>query len=166
MMTAPDLRTLLDYHYWARDRMLDALDPLTSEQVNRNLGSSFTSIRETTAHLYAAEWAWYQRWHGQSPTALLSADLFPDIGAVRQLWTAHEAKMRTFLGGLDEEGIARVLDYTLLSGAPGSSPIWQMVQHIVNHGSYHRGQVTTMLRQLGAPPPKSMDLIAYYRTRA
>jgi uncharacterized damage-inducible protein DinB len=44
-----------------------------------------------------------------------------------------------------------------------ASPLWQMVQHVVNHGSYHRGQVTTMLRQLGSKPPKSLDMIAYYR---
>ncbi len=88
-MTIQDLRTLLDYHYWARDRMLDALDPLTPEQIDRDLGSSFKSIRETVAHLYAAEWAWYERWQGQSPTALLSPDLFPDIAAIRRQWTAH-----------------------------------------------------------------------------
>jgi uncharacterized damage-inducible protein DinB len=41
-----------------------------------------------------------------------------------------------------------------------------MLQHLVNHGSYHRGQVTTMLRQMGATPPKAMDLIAFYRERA
>jgi uncharacterized damage-inducible protein DinB len=41
-----------------------------------------------------------------------------------------------------------------------------MLQHVVNHGSYHRGQVTTLLRQLGAPAPKSVDLIAFYRERA
>ena len=56
-------------------------------------------------------------------------------------------------------------DYKMLNGSPRS--VWQMVQHVVNHGSYHRGQVTTMLRQLGAAPAKSMDMIAYYhRERA
>ncbi len=165
-MTVQDLRTLLDYHYWARDRMLDALDSLTAEQLNRDLGSSFKSIRETVAHLYAAEWAWHQRWQGQSPTALLSPDLFPDLAAIRRQWTAHEGKMRAFLDGLDDDAIARPIDYTLLSGAAGSSPLWQMLQHVVNHASYHRGQVTTMLRQLGVPPAKSMDLIAFYRTRS
>ena len=45
------------------------------------------------------------------------------------------------------------------------SPFWQMAQHVVNHASYHRGQVVTMLRQLGVPPPKSLDMIAFYRTR-
>ena len=53
--------------------------------------------------------------------------------------------------------------YTLLSGAAGESTLQQMVQHVVNHATYHRGQVTTMLRQLGAAPPKSMDLIQFWR---
>jgi len=53
----------------------------------------------------------------------------------------------------------------LLSGAEGASPFWQMLQHVVNHASYHRGQITTMLRQLGASPGKPMDMIAFYRTR-
>jgi uncharacterized damage-inducible protein DinB len=164
-MNLQDLRTLLDYHYWARDRLLDALDPLTPEQFNRDLGSSFRSIRETVVHIYAAEWAWHSRWQGQSPTSLMTSDAFPDITAVRRAWTDHEQKMRAFLESLGEAGLTPVFESKLLSGQTGSSPFWQMLQHVVNHASYHRGQVTTMLRQLGAPPAKSMDMIAYYRTK-
>lgn len=162
-MNLQDLRTLLEYHYWARDRLLDALEPLDSEQFTRDLGSSFKSIRDTVAHTYAAEWAWHSRWQGQSPTALLPSDQFPDLASIRAAWSAHEAKVRVFLEELGESGITRVFDYKLLSGQPGSSPFWQMLQHVVNHASYHRGQVTTMLRQIGAAPPKSMDMIAFYR---
>lgn len=165
-MNLQDLKTLIDYHYWARDRVLDAVAPLSAEQYTRDLGSSFKSIRDTLAHAYAAEWAWYSRWHGSSPTALLPADQFPDVAALRRLWTEHEAKMRSFVDGLGDEGLSRVVEYKLLSGQPGASIIWQMLQHVVNHASYHRGQVTTMLRQIGAEPPKSMDMIAYYRVKA
>jgi uncharacterized damage-inducible protein DinB len=162
-MNLQDLRTLLDYHYWARDRLLDAVDPLDAEQFTRDVGSSFKSIRDTVAHIYAAEWAWHQRFQGQSPTALLSPDLFPDVAALRRQWLELEGRMRAFVDGLGETGVKRVIDYTLLNGQPGTSAIWQMLQHVVNHASYHRGQVTTMLRQIGAAPGKSMDLIAFYR---
>ncbi|MBI4264959.1 MAG: hypothetical protein HY657_11335, partial [Acidobacteria bacterium] len=57
------------------------------------------------------------------------------------------------------------IQYRRIDGTPGASAVWKMVQHVVNHASYHRGQVTTMLRQLGAAPPKPMDLIAFYRGR-
>ena len=163
-MNLQDLRALLDYHYWARDRLLAALEPLTPEQFNRDLGNSFKSIRETVVHTYAAEWAWHSRWQGQSPTALMTTDAFPDVAAIRSAWADHEKKMRAFLEELGEDGVSRVIGYKLLSGQPGSSPFWQMLQHVVNHASYHRGQVTTMLRQLGAQPAKSMDMIAFYRT--
>jgi uncharacterized damage-inducible protein DinB len=164
-MNLQDLRTMLDYHYWARDRLFDALEPLAPEQINRDMGNSFKSIRDTMVHVYAAESAWYSRWQGKSPDALLPSDQFPDLPALRRTWSEHEAKMRAFVDGLGEDGIARVLEYKLLSGQAGSSPFWQMLQHVVNHASYHRGQVTTMLRQLGAAPAKSMDMIAYYRTQ-
>ena len=164
-MTIDDLRLLLDYHYWARDRVLDAVEPLTPEQFTRDMGSSFRSIRDTLAHIYAAEWAWHSRWMGNSPTALLSPDMFPDLGTLRATWTDHEAKMRAFLESLPEASINLVIDYKLISGQPGSSPVWQMLQHVINHASYHRGQVTTMLRQMGVEPGKPMDLIAFYRTR-
>lgn len=162
-MTVQDLRTLLDYHYWARDRLLDALDLIAPEQFTRDLGSSFKSIRDTVAHTYAAEWAWHSRWVGQSPTVLLPYDQFADVGSIRAAWTTLETKVRGFLEEIGEAGITRVFDYTLLSGQPGSTPLWQMMQHVVNHASYHRGQVTTMLRQIGAAPAKSMDMIAFYR---
>ncbi len=163
-MNVQDLQTLLDYHYWARDRMLTALEPLTPEQYRHDLGSSFKSIRETATHIFAAEWAWYERWQGRTPTALLPPDRFPDLAALRSAWVELEGRIRTFVEQLGP-GIDRVIQYKLLSGQPGASPIWQMVQHVVNHASYHRGQITTMLRQLGAEPPKSLDMIAYYRTK-
>jgi uncharacterized damage-inducible protein DinB len=165
-MNQQDVRTMLDYHYWSRDRLLEAVETLTPEQYTRDLGSSFKSVRDTLAHTYAAEWAWYSRWQGHSPTALLPADQFADVAALRSAWTDIEAKVRAYVDGLDEEGIARIIEYKLMSGQPGATPFWQMLQHVVNHASYHRGQVTTMLRQLGAQPAKSMDMIAFYRLMA
>jgi len=164
-MNLTDLKTMIDYHYWARDRMLDALETLASDQYNKDLGSSFKSIRETVVHTYAAEWAWCSRWHGTSPTALLSSEPYPDVASIRKAWGENEARVRAFADGLGEAGIASVIEYKMLNGTSGASPFWQMLQHVVNHASYHRGQVTTMLRQLGAAPAKSMDMIAFYRTR-
>jgi len=164
-MNVRDLNTLLDYHYWARDRLLDALDPLTPEQFTRDMGSSFRSIRDTAAHIYAAEWAWHSRWLGQSPAALLPADMFPDVATLRRAWSDLEARMRQLFSNRDEDGINQVIEYRLMSGHTGASVLWQTAQHVVNHATYHRGQVVTMLRQLGVPPPKPMDLIAFYRLR-
>ena len=163
-MNLQELRTLLDYHYWARDRVLEAADRLTPEQWTRDLGSSFRSVRDTLAHAYAAEWAWCSRWQGESPTALVAADTLPDVATLRAKWTAVEADVRAVLDRLGEAGVTRVMAYTMINGDARESVFWHMLQHVVNHASYHRGQVTTMLRQLGAQPPQGMDLITFYRT--
>jgi uncharacterized damage-inducible protein DinB len=164
-VTPADLRELVDYNYWARDRTIDAVGTLTPEQYSRAMGNSFASIRETLAHVYSAEWVWLSRWQGVSPTAPLSADQWPDLPSLVASWRELEAKIRAVVGGVDDAGIGRVIEYRLLSGQPGQSPFGSMVQHVVNHGTYHRGQITTMLRQMGAAPPKSTDFITFVRER-
>jgi uncharacterized damage-inducible protein DinB len=164
-MTYDDLNTLLDYHYWARDLLLDAVTPLTAEQFTRDLGNSFPSVRDTLAHLVGAEWVWHSRWTGGWPTGLPDPAGFHDLAAIRAEWTRMEGECREFLRALRPEGVSRVFEYKDFRGGARSSPFWQMLQHLVNHASYHRGQITTMLRQLGAAPPKFMDLIVFYRER-
>jgi uncharacterized damage-inducible protein DinB len=161
-----DIGTLLDFNYWARDRILSAVEPLSNEQYTRDLGNSFRSIRDTLVHIYSAEWIWYSRWQGTSPTEPIPFDRFADLSALSAAWRTLESGIRSFVDGLDDAGIARAIDYRLLSGQPGRSAFSQMVQHVVNHGSYHRGQITTMLRQLGAQPPKSTDMIFFFRERS
>jgi uncharacterized damage-inducible protein DinB len=159
------LQTLLDYHYWARDIVLDAVTELPHEQFIKPVESSFTSVRDTVAHIYAADWIWYTRWIGQAPTSLIAYDQFPDATSIRKAWKDLESNVRLLVNNLGEEGINKAFDYKLLSGAPDTAPFWQMLVHVVNHGSYHRGQVTTLMRQHGAPPPKPTDMIAFFRTR-
>jgi uncharacterized damage-inducible protein DinB len=157
------LETLLDYHYWARDRILDAAERLTPEQLTRDLGNSFPSVRDTLVHLFSAEWVWCARWQGASPQTMLDPAAFPDVASLRAAWHEHEQKVRAVLAQFGENGIVRAIEYRTFNGVAQAQPFWQMLQHVVNHGSYHRGQVTTMLRQLGAAPPRSLDLIAFYR---
>ena len=108
-MNANDIRLLLDYHYWARDRVLDAAGEISTDDFTAPRGSSFSSMRDTLAHTYAAEWAWCQRWHGKSPTALLPADLFPDVATLRAKWTALESEVRAVLDRAGEHGVDRVI---------------------------------------------------------
>jgi uncharacterized damage-inducible protein DinB len=162
-MTSQELQALVDYHYWATARMLAAVKPLGAEAFTRDLGSSFRSIRDTLSHMHSAEWLWAQRLQGESPAAALAHERFPDLASVRAGWAETEAGMRAFLAGLDDQSLQRVVEYRLLNGQPASSRVGHIVQHTVNHGTYHRGQIATMLRQLGAAPPQLMDLIVFYR---
>lgn len=163
-MNHGDLRTLLDFNYWARDRMLESVAALSDELYAKPMGNSFSSVRDTIVHMYSAEWVWCSRWHGTSPTSPIKVDEYPDLATLTAAWRDLEARIRAFLDGLGADGITRELDYKQMNGQEFRSPVWQMVQHVVNHGSYHRGQVATLLRQLGAKPAGT-DLIAFYRGR-
>ena len=162
-MNLQDTRNLITFHYWARNRMLDAVQPLTPEQFTREVGGSFGSVRNTVVHTLSAECIWLSRWKGENPGRMLIPENFPDLATVRKAWLDQEESLRSFLAALDEAGIQQVIRYKTLAGVDSASPLWQMLQHVVNHATYHRGQVTTLLRQLGAAPPLSTDLIAFYR---
>lgn len=153
---------LVNFHYWARDRVLAAAELLAVEQYGRPMGNSFASIRDTLNHVYHADWIWCERWNGISPTAFPQDDI-PDVAALRDRWSQLERKVRALLSDTGEAGLNRVIEYRLMSGKAFASPLWQIVAHVVNHGSYHRGQVTTMLRQLGAAPAQGTDMITYFR---
>src|SRR5471032_3327729 len=161
-MTADYIRILLDYNYWARDRALASAEPLSLEQVSRPMGSSFTSVLDTLVHIYSAEWIWYRRWQGESPSAGLDTSQLVSIAALHGAWLPLEQQIRSFVSGLGPAGLSRIIDYKTMSGQPSSSPYWQMIVHVVNHGTYHRGQVATLLRQLGAAPAQSTDMIQFF----
>lgn len=163
-MTQDEVRNLYDYNSWANHRVLDACTPLTPEQLSRDLKSSFPSVRATLEHIVWAEWLWLERWKGSSHSGP-PAEEFADLAAIRARWSQVEAELQQFVRGLSEVDLGRVVQYRNTKGKEFSNPMAHMLQHLVNHGTYHRGQVTTMLRQLGAAPVAT-DLIAFYRERA
>jgi len=165
-MTLTDLRTLVDYHCWARDRLFDAVERLTPAQFTQRIESSFPSVRDTLVHLCGADWIWVSRWEGQAPAGMPDASGLTDLAAIRTVSSELERRLRAVLDMLDEDGVRRTMRYRSMDGRLFEQPFYQMLQHVVNHGSYHRGQVTMMLRQLGAAPPKSMDLAAFHREAA
>lgn len=143
----------MDYNYWARDRQLQACASLSAEQFLRPIGGSFPSMRDTLAHMVAVEWIWLERWRRKSPTGLIPAHEFPSLSAVQERWKAVELEMRAYLAGLDEATLARPLTCVNTRGQKWTYPLWRMMVHLLNHQSYHRGQVTTLLRMLGVQPP-------------
>jgi uncharacterized damage-inducible protein DinB len=164
-MTYNDLCLLIDYHYWARDRVLDAVSKITSDQFVLPLGNSFSSVRDTLGHLCNAERIWIARWKGETLPQSLTFERLPDVEALRKEWAELEREMRGQLAQVRPDTVERTIMYQDLRGQDQADPLLQIVQHVVNHGTYHRGQITTMLRQLNATTPKSMDLIAFYRER-
>jgi uncharacterized damage-inducible protein DinB len=164
-MSPDEMRVLYQYNAWANHRLLDAAAALSDEQFTRELGSSFPSVRDTLAHIYGGEWIWLERFLGSSSNALPEASQFPTLSSLRARWTEQETRLLNFVNGRTQEDLNRVLEYKTLKFGVYSNPLWQSMQHLVNHGSYHRGQVTTLLRQLGAPAIAT-DLMHFYRERS
>jgi uncharacterized damage-inducible protein DinB len=165
MVTPELLRTLFQYNAWADRRLLDACSALTNEQFTRNLGSSFSSVRDTVAHLYGAEFVWNERIQGRSPSALVSGAGFPDLASIRAKLEEMDHFYIDYVSKLTQQDLERVMRYKSFSGDEFSNPLWQSLHQLTNHASYHRGQIVTMLRQLGVKPV-STDLIGYYREQA
>lgn len=164
-MTPEEMCLLYDYNAWANRRALDAASVLTKEQFTKPLGSSFASVRDTLAHICGAEWVWLERFQGRSPASLPDSAQYDDIGSLREKWAEQEARLLAFVGKLAQEDLNRVMEYKTLKFGVYRNPLWQSMQHLVNHGTYHRGQITTLLRQLGAQPILT-DLMHFYRERS
>jgi uncharacterized damage-inducible protein DinB len=164
-MTPEQMRTIYDYNAWANRRSLEAASRLSVENFVQKMGSSFGSVRDTLAHIYGGEWIWLERFLGRSHPSLPDPAQFRDLASLQKRWSELETELLGFVRGLKQADLEREMEYKNLKLEVFKNPLWQSLQHLANHGTYHRGQVTTLLRQLGAEP-LATDLIQFYRERA
>lgn len=161
MMDLQSIQALYDYNRWANARVLDAVSKLSAEQFTRDLENSFRSVRETLVHILSAEWIWLERWNGTSPKSMLGAAELSGVDAICKRWDKVENERADFIRSLSEEKLATAISYVNTRGQTFAYPLWQMLVHVANHSTYHRGQITTLLRQVGAKPVGT-DFLAFY----
>ena len=165
-MHLSDIHNLYEYNYWANHKILDVVEPIPHEQFVKNLGSSHGGIQGTLFHIMGAEAIWLKRWKGESPTSFWNAEEFPTFEKLVDRWEMVEMEMMGFCHMLkSDQDIARVIEYKDLKGNQYKQVLHHLMQHLVNHSTYHRGQIVTMLRQAGVKPV-STDLVAFYRERS
>lgn len=164
-MSPEEISQLYDYNAWANQQALSGAEKLSAEQFTRPMGSSFSSVRDTLGHICGAEWIWLERFLGRSPSALPNAGQFSDVESLRNQWMAQGTLLLDFVRGITQADLDREFEYKTLRFGIYRNPLWQSMMHVVNHGTYHRGQVTTMLRQLGVQP-LLMDLMHFYREQS
>ena len=160
-MSPEHVAELFRYNRWANGRIREATGVLQPDEFTRDLGNSFPSVRDTLVHMVGAEWIWLQRWNGVSPPALPVPAELPSAEAIATRWAEVERGQGDFIVSLTGAALERRISYTNTKGKPFAYPLRSMLLHVVNHSSYHRGQVTTMLRQLGKRP-LSTDLLLFY----
>ena len=149
------------YNSWANEEMLTAASRVSPADFTRDVKSSYGSIRDTLTHIVWAEWIWLERWKGASPAVVFAPADFPTIERLGERFRAVAAERSVFLGSLTAEALDQVVEYRNMKGETWRYPLWQQLCHVVNHSTYHRGQVGTMLRQIGAVPPTT-DFLVYY----
>jgi uncharacterized damage-inducible protein DinB len=154
-MTADEARLHLRYSTWASRLLLEAALQLDPEKLRREMSVSHKNVHDTLAHIYMADRIWLHRILGAQPASTEEA--------LESAWPGVQDRWREWSDGLTDADLLRTVSYKSLKGEPFESPVWQIVLHVVNHGTLHRGQVMAMLRQLDVAPPPT-DLIFFYRT--
>lgn len=156
-----ELLDSLEYHRWATEKVLQAVSALSAEKYTKDLGSSFPCVRDTLVHCYGADRAWLGRIQGQMLDRSNPAD-YPSVASLREVWLEVLSSWPGVVQRLGNPDLA--ISYKAFDGTAYTNQLDDIIRHVVNHGTYHRGQVTTMLRQLGEKAI-STDMIAYYRLK-
>jgi uncharacterized damage-inducible protein DinB len=141
---------------------LESLEPVRQDVFASDKQASHGSIRGVITHIGAAEWIWLQRWKGSSPSSLLCEAEFETVGIASQRLRKIDRELIEFTSQLTQTEVDASREYRSTEGKQYSNVLSDMLLHVVNHSSYHRGQIATLLRQAGAVP-KSTDLILFTR---
>jgi uncharacterized damage-inducible protein DinB len=152
----------LDYSAWASRQLVDAAAQLSAGELTRDFGTADRSVLGTLAHVYAADRVWLGRVMGNPPRQFLDPENDLRLEVLQHDWPAIYERWQAWASGLSDEAAQSKVAYHDLKGHPYQTPAWQIVLHVVNHGTHHRGQAAGFLRSMGHPPPR-LDLIAYYR---
>lgn len=163
-MNLVEIQSLFAYNDWANRKLLSAVRHLSNDEFIRDLQSSHSSVRDTLVHIVGGHWVWLRRWLGESVEEIVARcdevwdpQKFPNVAILESAFAALEKEQNSLLVSLTDERINMRVSFENFQGQIWELSLGEMMQHVVNHSTYHRGQVVTMLRQLGQAPP-STDL--------
>ena len=163
-MSVELIRELYEYHHWANRRLFGIAADLGDGVTMQDMGKhwSFPTFKSMLAHIYGADRIWLARWKGAAPTKLYGDADFSSLADFRTQWDELEAEQRAFVTSLGTAELARTLDYKATNGTPFAQPLWQLLQHVVNHATHHRSELAAMLTMTKGSPP-STDMVVFYR---
>ena len=163
-ISAAAARDLLLYMLWADRTTLRAVREVRPDDLRRDAGISYGSLLGTMAHMLGSQRRWLARFSGHAPAHMPTLADFPDLLSWITAWEETASQIEAFLAALTDEQLAAPLTWIGTEGETSTCPLWQPVVHLVNHTSYHRGQIVSLLRQMGYQPPTT-DLIRYFLER-
>ena len=153
-MLADQMRVLFEYNVWAWNHVLASMAKLEdgAYKEKRPLFDQ-TSLHELLVHCLFAESIWLSRCLGHSPTSILDPDTYNDVTAVQQHWSTVRDDWASFLRGLTDKDLQRIVEYRNTRGNGFSLKLADLLQHVINHATEHRSQMTPILFRLGVPTP-------------
>jgi uncharacterized damage-inducible protein DinB len=165
-MDKNDVRLLIEYNYWANDRVLHQAGQLAPEQYMARYPLSHGSLHAALVHILATEITWRLRiQEGISPERVLGGEDFPTFVALRERWAEDEMAMRNHVASLSDADLVKPVSYTNTRGASYSTVLWQILAHVVNHGTQFRAEAAVALSDYGRSPG-DLDLIQFIRQQA
>lgn len=155
-MNPNTFRHLYEYHFSENHKLWDLIIPLSQEQFTHDFGYSYGSVRDQVVHMMSVDDTWFSDLRGFEITEPLDPSAFQDRDTLRAHWNVVEGGMRSYLAGLQFE----VLYDQPLRGEDKDLYVWQVLLHVVNHGTDHRAQTLRYLHDLGGKTT-SQDYVFY-----
>jgi uncharacterized damage-inducible protein DinB len=166
MIISPEvLRTHIEYTAWASARLVEAAGQLTPEELTHNFATADKNVLGTLVHVFAADRIWMARVTGQVPGKFIDPERDMLLSVLQNDWPPLLRKWQEYTSALTANSAEAIIRYQDTKGNSYQNPAWQIVLHLVNHGTHHRGQVSGFLRAMGKVPPP-LDLVRYYRDRS
>ncbi|HEY5983639.1 MAG TPA: DinB family protein [Anaerolineales bacterium] len=155
------IRNMYDYTYWANHRYFAVAETLTEEQLHRKQGQSWDSVHAVLVHMMSSETVWLGRWNGEAPSGHLDPAEYPTLGVLKARWEEVEREMRAFIDGQTETSLQSEITYRNFAGQTYHVPLWQMLMHVPNHETHHRGELAAMFAMLQVAHPEE-EAIQYF----
>ncbi len=162
-LSVEDLRDHVSYSAWASQRLVHAASELSEAELLRDFQTSDRSVLGTLVHTFAADRLWLARLQ-RSPRPQYSSEADYHLPVLEHEWPEVYRQWDRLLKDLSDDEARADLTYQDMGGNTWTQPVWQLVLHVVNHATHHRGQAAGFLRSMGRVPPV-VDLVAFYRLR-
>ena len=157
------LSSFASYDLWANERLLQTILTLDEGRQQQEIISSFPSLHKTFLHVWDASSIWWQRLHMHEQIVIPSLSFHPSMNDVANGLLSQNKEWVDWLDTVEEADLEKELVYKNRTGDTFHQPVKEMLLHLFNHGTYHRGQLVTMLRQLGVEKIPQTDYIVYSR---
>jgi uncharacterized damage-inducible protein DinB len=159
------LRQYAGYNIWANQKLIELILSLPEEQQHKDIVSSFNSLYKTLLHMWDTETAWWQRMKLHERIIIPSENFNGTTRDVVNGLLNQSRQWEEWISNASELSLSHVFQYQTTKKEQFKQPVYQMILHVFNHGTYHRGQLITILRQLGVEKIPQTDFIVWSRMR-